>query len=97
MDEFTLSNILIDHLVLFEAMEAKIIGQFQGYMNRYNIIDCEDKKRIFMCIEKRSLIKQQGKFVERFSELMKILSDRYAKIRDLCLYHKNYSYHLVYQ
>ena len=75
MDEFTLSNILIDHLVLFEAMEAKIIGQFQGYMNRYNIIDCEDKKRIFMCFEKRSLIKQQGKFVERFSELMKNLSD----------------------
>ena len=95
MDEFTLSNILIDHLVLFEAMEAKIIGQFQGYMNRYNIIDCEDKKRIFMCIEKRSLIKQQGKFVERFSELMKNLSD--AKIRDLCLYRKNYSDHLVYQ
>ena len=96
MDEFTLSNILIDHLVLFEAMEAKIIGPFQGYINRYNIIDCEDKKkRIFMCIEKRSLIKQQGKFVERFSELMKNLSD--AKIRDLCLYHKNYSYHLVYQ
>ena len=75
MDEFTLSNILIDHLVLSEAMEAKIIGQFQGYINRYNIIDCEGKKRIFMCFEKRSLIKQQGKFVEMFSELMKNLSD----------------------
>ena len=97
MDEFTLSNILIDHLVLFEAMEAKIIGQFQGYINRYDIIDCEHTQFFCVCFEKRSLIKQQGKFVERFSELMKNLSDRYAKIRDLCLYHKNYSDHLVYQ
>ena len=55
MDEFTLSNILIDHLVLFEAMEAKIIGQFQGYMNRYNIIDCEDKKKEFLCVLKKGL------------------------------------------
>ena len=28
-----------------------------------------------MCFEKRSLIKQQGKFVEKFSGLMKNLSD----------------------
>ena len=33
------------------------------------------EKSIFMCFEKRSLIKQQGKFVEMFSELMKNLSD----------------------
>ena len=33
------------------------------------------QKRPFMCFEKRSLIKQQGKFVEKFSELMKNLSD----------------------
>ena len=36
-----------------------------------------------MCLEKRSLIKQQGKFVETCNELMKNLSERYAKIRDL--------------
>jgi hypothetical protein len=55
MDEFTLSNILIDRLVLFEAMEAKIIGQFQGYTNRYNIIDCEHTKKEFLFVLKKGL------------------------------------------
>ena len=51
-----------------------------------------------MCLEKRSkpnsgCTKLQFEFVERFSELMNIFQ-MYQALR---LFHKNYSYHLVYQ
>ena len=49
----------------------------------------------FYVFRKKVLDQTGAIFVKRFSDLIKKI--RFARIRDLCLLHNNYSYHLVYQ
>ena len=67
-----------------EIRYVKVIDIPKCYINRYNLIHCWHIKRKIMCFEKRSLIKKQlplcctrqkFKFVERFGESIKNLSN----------------------
>ena len=66
------------------SITTSLYSKSQGYRNKYNLINCGGNKKTFMWVENMSLIKQklpfchtrnQFKFLEEFSELIKNLSD----------------------